>query len=120
MTEIRTHGRRRGGRGRGVGDVERAESRRGAREGGERAGAGDAEYAQGVQVHQGGKEAQERATENATFNFTTRRGIAGEIKQYREQKTEAERFETLCQERVRRVRHSVERSLMTACVHRTS
>ena len=27
------------------------------------------------------KEAQERATENATFNFTERRGIAGEIKQ---------------------------------------
>ena len=26
------------------------------------------------------KEAQERATENATFNFTKRRGIAGEIK----------------------------------------
>ncbi|KZT66248.1 cohesin complex subunit psm1 [Daedalea quercina L-15889] len=45
------------------------------------------------------KEAQERATENATFNFTKRRGIAGEIKQYREQKTEAERFEALCQER---------------------
>ncbi|KAF8882368.1 condensin complex subunit SMC1 [Gymnopilus junonius] len=31
------------------------------------------------------KEAQERATENATFNFTKRRGIAGEIKQYKEQ-----------------------------------
>lgn len=46
------------------------------------------------------KEAQERATENATFNFTKRRGIAGEIKQYREQKTEAERFEALRQERV--------------------
>ncbi|KAH9924069.1 condensin complex subunit SMC1 [Fomitopsis serialis] len=45
------------------------------------------------------KEAQERATENATFNFTKRRGIAGEIKQYREQKTEAERFEALGQER---------------------
>ncbi|KAF9233408.1 hypothetical protein BU15DRAFT_90371 [Melanogaster broomeanus] len=45
------------------------------------------------------KEAQERATENATFNFTKRRGITGEIKQYREQKGEAERFEDLCQER---------------------
>ncbi|KAI0726494.1 cohesin complex subunit psm1 [Fomitopsis betulina] len=45
------------------------------------------------------KDAQERATENATFNFTKRRGIAGEIKQYREQKTEAERFEALCQEK---------------------
>lgn len=46
------------------------------------------------------KEAQDRATENATFNFTKRRGIAGEIKQYKEQKTEAERFEALFQERV--------------------
>ncbi|KAI8982948.1 condensin complex subunit SMC1 [Trametes punicea] len=45
------------------------------------------------------KEALERATENATFNFTKRRGIAGEIKQYKEQKSEAERFEALCQER---------------------
>ncbi|KAF9817733.1 hypothetical protein IEO21_03282 [Rhodonia placenta] len=45
------------------------------------------------------KEAQDRATENATFNFTKRRGIAGEIKQYKEQKTEAERFEALFQER---------------------
>ncbi len=46
------------------------------------------------------KEGQERATENATFNFSKRRGIAGEIKQYKEQKGEAERFEALCQERV--------------------
>lgn len=46
------------------------------------------------------KEDQERATENATFNFTKRRGIAGEIKQYKEQKTEADKFEALCQERV--------------------
>lgn len=47
------------------------------------------------------KEAQERATENATFNFTKRRGITGEIRQYKEQKGEAERFESLCQEKVR-------------------
>ena len=47
------------------------------------------------------KEAQDRATENATFNFTKRRGIAGEIKQYKEQKGEAERFEALCQQKVR-------------------
>lgn len=46
------------------------------------------------------KEAQDRATENATFNFTKRRGINGEIKQYTEQKREAERFEALCQEKV--------------------
>nr|GAT51561.1 condensin complex subunit SMC1 [Mycena chlorophos] len=45
------------------------------------------------------KEAQDRATENATFNFTKRRGIAGEIKQYKEQKGEADRFDALCQER---------------------
>ncbi|KAF9479327.1 condensin complex subunit SMC1 [Pholiota conissans] len=45
------------------------------------------------------KEAQERATENATFNFTKRRGIAGEIKQYKEQKTEAEKFENLVQDK---------------------
>ena len=44
---------------------------------------------------------QERATENATFNFTKRRGIAGEIKQYKEQKGEADKFESLVQDRVR-------------------
>ena len=55
------------------------------------------------------REAQERATENATSNFTKRRGIAGEIKQYKEQKGEADRFEALCQERVRR-----------ECTHSTS
>jgi structural maintenance of chromosome 1 len=38
------------------------------------------------------KEGQERATENATFNFTKRRGSVGEIKQYKEQKTEADKF----------------------------
>ena len=47
------------------------------------------------------KQDQERATENATFNFTKRRGIAGEIKQYKEQKGEAERFESLCEDKVR-------------------
>lgn len=46
------------------------------------------------------KEAQDRATENATFNFTRRRGINGEIKQYKEQKSEADRYEALCQEKV--------------------
>ncbi|KZV80769.1 condensin complex subunit SMC1 [Exidia glandulosa HHB12029] len=45
------------------------------------------------------KAAQERATENATFNFTKRRGIAGEIKQFKEQKAEAERFQKLVDER---------------------
>lgn len=47
------------------------------------------------------KEGQDRATENATFNFNKRRGIAGEIKQYKEQKGEAERFESLVEKRVR-------------------
>jgi structural maintenance of chromosome 1 len=46
------------------------------------------------------KEEQEQATENATFNFNKRRGINGEIKQYKEQKTEADRYEKLCDERV--------------------
>jgi structural maintenance of chromosome 1 len=44
---------------------------------------------------------QERATENATFNFNKRRGIAGEIKQYKDQKSEADKFEELVRERVR-------------------
>jgi structural maintenance of chromosome 1 len=48
------------------------------------------------------KEEQERATENATSNFNKRRGINGEIKQYKEQKTEADRYEKLCDERVGR------------------
>ena len=50
------------------------------------------------------KEVQDRATENATFNFTKRRGIAGEIKQYKEQKGEAERFQELCEQRVNKHR----------------
>lgn len=52
-----------------------------------------------AQEYEKAKEAQERATENATFNFTKRRGIAGEIKQYKEQKGEAERFENLCDQK---------------------
>jgi structural maintenance of chromosome 1 len=51
------------------------------------------------------KAGQDRATENATFNFTKRRGIVGEIKQYKEQKGEADRFEALCDERVRLTSH---------------
>ena len=53
--------------------------------------------------YEAAKAAQERATENATFNFTKRRGIAGEIKQYKEQKGEVERFEALVREKVCRV-----------------
>jgi structural maintenance of chromosome 1 len=51
------------------------------------------------------KAGQDHATENATFNFTKRRGIVGEIKQYKEQKGEADRFEALCDERVRLTSH---------------
>ncbi|CAL1698943.1 unnamed protein product [Somion occarium] len=53
------------------------------------------------------KEAQERATENATFNFTKRRGIAGEIKQYKEQKGEAEKFEEMCEQRDELILHRI-------------
>ncbi|KAF9583357.1 Structural maintenance of chromosomes protein 1 [Lunasporangiospora selenospora] len=42
---------------------------------------------------------QERAVENSTFNFNRKRGINAEIKQYQEQKAEAERFETLQEEK---------------------
>ncbi|KIY73713.1 condensin complex subunit SMC1 [Cylindrobasidium torrendii FP15055 ss-10] len=45
------------------------------------------------------KQAQEQATENATSNFTKRRGFAGEMKQYKEQKSEADKYEAKCQER---------------------
>ncbi|CEL57424.1 Structural maintenance of chromosomes protein 1 OS=Schizosaccharomyces pombe (strain 972 / ATCC 24843) GN=psm1 PE=1 SV=2 [Rhizoctonia solani AG-1 IB] len=45
------------------------------------------------------KASQDRATENAANNFTKRRGIAGEIKQFKEQKGEVERYEALIQER---------------------
>jgi structural maintenance of chromosome 1 len=45
------------------------------------------------------QKAQERATENATFNYTKRRGLNGEIKQFKEQKSEAQRFESLLGER---------------------
>jgi structural maintenance of chromosome 1 len=51
------------------------------------------------------KEAMEKATERATENFGKRRGIAGEIKTYKEQKGEAEKFEGLVQERVRILPH---------------
>ncbi|KAJ1023907.1 hypothetical protein NDA13_004741 [Ustilago tritici] len=49
------------------------------------------------------KEAQERATDNSTFNFNKRRGINSELKQFREQKSEAEKFERLQQERVQHI-----------------
>ncbi|CBQ73643.1 probable SMC1-chromosome segregation protein [Sporisorium reilianum SRZ2] len=49
------------------------------------------------------KQAQERATDNSTFNFNKRRGINSELKQFREQKSEAEKFERLQQERVQHI-----------------
>jgi structural maintenance of chromosome 1 len=54
------------------------------------------------------KEAQERATENATFNFTKRRGITGELRQFREQKNEATRHKKLEEQKVRS-------EIMTTC-----
>ncbi|CAG8670941.1 475_t:CDS:10, partial [Acaulospora colombiana] len=45
------------------------------------------------------KKAQEKATESSTFNFTKRRGIMAEIKQFKEQKSEADKFEKLLDER---------------------
>ncbi|KAK9717729.1 Structural maintenance of chromosomes protein 1 [Basidiobolus ranarum] len=45
------------------------------------------------------KALQERATENSAFNFNKKRGIAAEMKQFQEQKAEAERFETLNREK---------------------
>lgn len=47
------------------------------------------------------KKAQDKATESSTFNFTKRRGIMAEIKQFKEQKTEADKFEKLLDDRVR-------------------
>ena len=47
------------------------------------------------------KKAQDKATESSTFNFTKRRGIMAEIKQFKEQKAEADKFEKLLDERVR-------------------
>ncbi|KAK3837924.1 MAG: condensin complex subunit SMC1 [Linnemannia elongata] len=45
------------------------------------------------------QEEQERAVENSTFNFHRKKSINAEIKQYQEQKAEAERFETLQEEK---------------------
>lgn len=46
------------------------------------------------------KKAVERASENATESFNKKRGFAGEIRVFKEQMTEAERFEELVRERV--------------------
>ena len=44
--------------------------------------------------------AQDKATEISTHNFNKRRGINMEIKQFKEQKNEAERFAALRKEKV--------------------
>lgn len=46
------------------------------------------------------KEESERAAETSTFNYHKQRGIKAEIKQYEEQKSEAERYEMTVEERV--------------------
>jgi structural maintenance of chromosome 1 len=46
------------------------------------------------------KEESERAVETSTFNYHKQRGIKAEIKQYEEQKSEAERYERTMEERV--------------------
>jgi structural maintenance of chromosome 1 len=46
------------------------------------------------------KEDSERAAETSTFNYHKQRGIKAEIKQYEEQKSEAERYERTLEERV--------------------
>lgn len=50
--------------------------------------------------HERLKALQEQAAENSTFNFNKKRGIAAEMKQFREQKEEAERFERVKEELV--------------------
>lgn len=42
----------------------------------------------------------EKATENSTHNFNKRRGINSEIKQFKEQKAEAQKFEKMLGEKV--------------------
>nr|WJN25071.1 condensin complex subunit [Tranzscheliella williamsii] len=53
------------------------------------------------------KQAQERAVDNSTFNFNKRRGINSELKQFREQKSEAEKFERLQEERIEHILNQI-------------
>jgi structural maintenance of chromosome 1 len=48
------------------------------------------------------KQQQERAIENSTFNFNKRRNIVAEMKQFREQRMEAKRFQQLEKQKVRK------------------
>ncbi|KAI9209027.1 RecF/RecN/SMC [Polychytrium aggregatum] len=47
------------------------------------------------------KAVQERATENSTQNFNKKRGVTAEMKQFREQKDEAEKYERLQSQRAK-------------------
>ena len=46
------------------------------------------------------KELQERATENSALNFNKKKSVNAELKQFKEQKEEAERFEELISKKV--------------------
>ncbi|KAJ3088604.1 Structural maintenance of chromosomes protein 1 [Quaeritorhiza haematococci] len=49
------------------------------------------------------KALQEKATENSTLNFNKKRGINAEMKQFKEQKEEAQRFEKLQEKRTKTI-----------------
>ncbi|CEH19151.1 cohesin complex subunit psm1 [Ceraceosorus bombacis] len=51
------------------------------------------------EAYEAAKAAQDRAIEQSTYSFNKRRGINGELKTYREQKSEAEKWERLQSER---------------------
>ncbi|QRW05236.1 structural maintenance of chromosomes protein [Ceratobasidium sp. AG-Ba] len=53
------------------------------------------------------KAALDRATENAANNFNKRRGINGEIKQFKEQKSEVERYEKLIDDKENAIIHKL-------------
>ncbi|QRV91164.1 structural maintenance of chromosomes protein [Ceratobasidium sp. AG-Ba] len=53
------------------------------------------------------KAALDRATENAANNFNKRRGINGEIKQFKEQKSEVERYEKLIDDKENAIVHKL-------------
>ncbi len=53
------------------------------------------------------KEAMDKATENSTFNFNRRRNINSELKQFKEQKSEAERYEKLLDDKDAQVLHQL-------------
>jgi structural maintenance of chromosome 1 len=46
------------------------------------------------------KNSMDKAVESSTFNYNKRRGINSELKQFKEQKSEAERYEKLLDEKV--------------------